>query len=129
MSVTVQAGSTLGFDKFWRWLKQHPNCILRAGTADVWLHDQDDLHWHVDEDPDRNPSVQLVRGKQLVGEIVLDVRDVLFVQATPDGEANEGHFLFEVVGGGRDEPYAVYHFLLSHGLDGEGGHPGGGLKH
>jgi hypothetical protein len=83
----------------------------------------------VDEDPDRNPSVQLVRGKQLVAEIVLDVRDVLFVQATPDGEANEGHFLFEVVGGGREEPYPVYHFLLGHGLDAEEGHPGGGLKH
>jgi hypothetical protein len=129
MAVTVQAGSTLGFDKFWRWLKQHPNCILRAGTSDVWLHDQDDLHWHVDEDPDRNPSVQLLRGKQLLGEIVLDVRDVLFVQATPDGESTEGHFLFEVVGGGREEPYPVYHFLLGHGLDGEGGHPGSGLKH
>jgi hypothetical protein len=129
MAVTVQAGSTLGFDKFWRWLKQHPNCILRAGTSDVWLHDQDDLHWHVDEDPDRNPSVQLLRGKQLLGEIVLDVRDVLFVQATPDGESTEGHFLFEVVGGGREEPYPVYHFLLGHGLDGEGGHPGAGLKH
>src|SRR5512136_489800 len=129
MAVTVQAGSTLAFDKFWRWLKQHPNCILRAGTPDVWLHDQDDLHRHVDEDPERNPSVQLLRGKQLLAEIVLDVRDVLFVQATPDGEPGEGHFLFEVVGGGRDEPYAVYHFLLGHGLEEDGGHPAGGLKH
>jgi len=129
MSVTVQSGSTLAFDRFWRWLKQHPNCILRAGTADVWLYDQEDLHWHLDEDPDRSPTVQLVRGKQLVGEVVLDVRDALFVQATPEGDAADGHFLFEVVGGGRDEPYAVYHFLVAHGLDEEGGHPGGGLKH
>jgi hypothetical protein len=129
MSVTVQSGSTLAFDRFWRWLKQHPNCVLRAGTSDVWLYDQEDLHWHLDEDPDRNPTVQLVQGKQLVGEIVLDVRDALFVQATPEGDAADGHFLFEVVGGGREEPYPVYHFLVAHGLDEEAGHAGVGLKH
>jgi len=128
MSVTVQSGATVTFDRFWRWLKQHANCILRAGTNEVWLYDHDDLHWHLDEDPERNPTVQLVRGKEVLSEMVLDVREALFVQATRDGEEAEGQFLFEVVGGGRDEPYAVYHFLVAHGLDDEGTHPGS-LKH
>jgi hypothetical protein len=129
MSVTVQSGATIAFDRFWRWIKQHPNCILRAGTPDVWLHDHEDLHWHLDEDAERNPLVQLVRGKQLLAEIVLDVRDALFVQVTPEGgEGAERSYLFEVVGGGRDEPYAVYHFLVAHGLEDEGAHAAG-LKH
>jgi hypothetical protein len=129
MSVTVQAGATLPFDRFWKWLKHHPNCILRAGTTDVWLYDQDDLHWHLEENPDRNPSVQLVRGKQVLAEIVLEVREVVFVQSTLDSEEDgERHFLFEVVGGDRTEPYAVYHFLLAHGFE-EEPHQQGGLKH
>ncbi len=127
MSVSVQAGTTLPFERFWRWLKQHVNCIVRAGTGDSWLHDQEAFHWHLEEDEQRSPVVQLVWGKLLVGEMVLDVRDVLYVQAVPDPEAGEpGHFLFELVGGGG-EPYPVYHFLLAHGFEEEGRH--GGLKH
>jgi hypothetical protein len=129
MSVSVQAGTTLPFERFWRWLKQHANCILRAGTADSWLHDQEAFHWHLEEDADRNPTVQLVWGKLLVGEMVLEVREALYVQATPDAEGGEpGQFLFEVVSGSRSEPYPMYHFLLAHGLEEDGSHPGG-LKH
>lgn len=121
MSVTVATGSTLTFDRFWRWLKRHSNCIVRAGTPDCFLHDQEDLHWHLDEDDDRVPTVQLVRGKQVLAEVAIDVRDVLFVQQLPDPEGEAGQFLFELVGGG-DEPYAVYHFVLGHAFDDEGGH-------
>jgi hypothetical protein len=129
MPLTVQSGATLPFERFWKWLKHHPNCILRAGTTDVWLYDQDDLHWHLEENPDRNPSVQLVRGKQVLAEIVLEVREVVFVQSTLDSEEDgERHFLFEVVGGDRTEPYAVYHFLVAHGFE-EEPHQQGGLKH
>jgi hypothetical protein len=128
MSVRVQTGATLPFERFWRWLKQHSNCIVRAGTADAQLHDQEAFHWHLEEDSERNPLVQLIWGKLMVGEMALDVRDVLFVQATPDAEGGEpGQFLFELVGGSREEPYAVYHFLLAHGLEEEGERPG--LKH
>jgi hypothetical protein len=122
MAVTVETGTTLQFDRFWRWLRRHGNCILRAGTPDSYLYDQDDLHWHLDEDEDRVPVVQLVRGKQILGEIVIEVRDVLFVQAVPDAEGEPGHFVFELVGGGGDEPYAVYHFLLAHGFEEEASH-------
>jgi len=129
MSVTVETGTTLAFDRFWRWLKQHVNCIVRAGTGDVILHDQEAFHWNLDEDEERNPSVQLVWGKLLVAELLLDIRDILYVEATPEegGEA-EGQFLFELVGGSREEPYPVYHFLMAHGFEDEGKHQVG-LKH
>ena len=64
-----------------------------------------------------------------IGELVIDVRDVLYVEATPDEGGEAGHFLFELVGGSKEEPYAVYHFILGHAFEGEGGHPAGGLKH
>lgn len=118
----METGSTITFDRFWRWLKRHPNCILRAGTPDATLYDDEDLHWHLDEEEDRTPSVQLLRGKQLLAELAIEVRDVLFVQMLPDPDGGQGQFLFELVGGGGDEPYAVYHFLLAHGFDEEAGH-------
>jgi hypothetical protein len=130
MSVTVETGTTLAFDRFWRWLKGHRNCIVRAGTVDTYLHDQEAFHWHLEEDAERNPVVQLVWGKLLVGELVMDVRDVLYVEVTPDEGGQPGHFVFELVGGSKEEPYAVYHFLLGHGFEDESGHAGGGgLKH
>jgi hypothetical protein len=121
MPVTVETGTSLAFDRFWRFLRRHPNCILRAGTADSYLYDADDLHWHLDEDDDRTPTVQLVRGKQILGEIVIDLREVLFVQALPDPDGEEGQYVFELVGGG-DEPYPLFHFVLAHGFDEEGAH-------
>ena len=136
MSLTVETGTTLPFDRFWRWLKRHSNCIVRAGTADTFLHDQEAFHWHLEEDAERNPVVQLVWGKLLVAELVLDVRDALYVEATPDAPeegsppapGEEAQFLFEVIGGSREEPYAVYHFVMAHGFEEEGGHAPG-LKH
>jgi hypothetical protein len=126
MEVRVASGTTLPFDRFWRWLKQHANCIVRAGTPDTWLHDQEAFHWHLQEDEARNPVTQLVWGKHLVAELVLDVRDTLFVQATPDPEGAEaGQVLFELIGG-QGEPYPLYHFLLAHGLDDD---EKPGLKH
>ncbi len=128
MSVSVETGTTLTFERFWRWLKHHPNCILRAGTVDVYLYDQEAFHWHLEEDTERNPVVQLVSGKLLVAEMVLDVRDVLYVEATPDPGGERGQFLFELVGGSKEEPYAVYHFAVAHGFQDEERHPAG-LKH
>jgi len=119
MSVTVETGVTLPFDRFWKWLKRHPHCILRAGTPDAYLYDQDDLHWHLDEDDDRVPTVQLMRAKALLAEVALEPRDILFVQVTPDPDGEAGQHLFEVIGGG-ESPYAVYHFLLAHGFEDEG---------
>ena len=128
MAVTVETGTTLSFDRFWKFLKRHANCIVRAGTADTFLYDQDAFHWRLDEDEDRNPILQLVWAKSLVAELVMDVRDVLYVEATPDPDGEAGHFVFELVGGSKDEPYAVYHVVLTHGFEEEGAHAGG-LKH
>lgn len=122
MPVTVETGATLAFDRFWRWLRRHANCILRAGTPDAFFYDSDDLHWHLEEDEDRVPTVQLLRGKQLLAELVMETRDLLFVQALPDPEGEQGHYLFEIVGGTGDEPYPVYHFVLAHGFDEEAAH-------
>lgn len=123
MAVTVETGATLSFERFWRWLRRHANCILRAGTPDSFLYDADDLHWHLDEDEERVPTVQLMRGKQLLGELVLETREVLFVQAVPDPDGEQGQFVFELVGGaGGEEPYALYHFVLAHGFDEETAH-------
>jgi hypothetical protein len=128
MSVTVETGSTVAFDRFWRWLKHHANCIVRAGTVDTFLHDHDQFHWHLEEDPERNPVVQLVSGKLLVAEMVMDVRDVLYVEATPEVGGEPGQFVFELVGGSKEEPYAVYHFVMAHAFQDEERHPAG-LKH
>lgn len=128
MGVTVQTGTTLAFERFWRWLLDHPNCILRAGSSDCALYDQEELHWHLGEDPDRHPFVQLVWGKRIVGEMVLDVHEVLFVQATPDTDPEDpGRFLFELIGGPKEEAYTLYHFLVAHGLEEEEAHQA--LKH
>ena len=128
MSVTVETGTTLDFDRFWRWLKHHANCIVRAGTVDAYLHDQEAFHWYLEEDADRNPVVQLVWGKLTVGELALDVRDVLYVEATPSEEGEAGQYLFEVIGGSKEEPFPVYHFLMAHGFEEEAVHQRG-LKH
>ena len=125
MAVTIplQTGSVLTLDRFWRWIKDHPNCILRAGTSDAFFYDHDDLHWHLAEDPGRNLTVQLISGKELLGEIVINARDVLFVQAEPDAESGEpGRFLFELVGGAQEETYALYHFLVAHAFEDESTH-------
>lgn len=117
MGVTVETGTTMEFDRFWRWLRRHIHCIVRAGTADAYLYDQEDLHWHLDEDEDRTPIVQLMRGKQLVAELVLEVGDLLFVQVMPDPDGEAGQHVFELIGGEAGAPQAVYHFVLTHGLD------------
>ncbi|MEW5848350.1 MAG: hypothetical protein AB2A00_06025 [Myxococcota bacterium] len=126
MTTRIVTGPSLDFDRFWRWLKNHPNCILEAGTPDCMMHDHDSLHWHLTEDEERNPVVQLILGKMLVGEMVLDVHDALFVQSTlaeasaEDTEDEEpGHCLFEVMTGSSDEPVSRYHFVLAHGYDEE----------
>lgn len=136
MSITVQTGTTLKFDRFWKWLREHPNCILRAGTEEIWLFDQEELHWHLEEDAHRNPVVQLISGKRVFAELVMDVRDVLFVQATHAGAGLQGELqngeqatLFEVVTSTEGEGFAPYHFLLAHPFEEAQQTHATGLKH
>ena len=60
------AAETLAFDAFWTWLQAHPNCIIRAGTPEAVLYDDEDLHWHFTAEGSDTLVVQVLRGKRLV---------------------------------------------------------------
>jgi hypothetical protein len=130
MSTTTQT-TPLTFDAFWRWLQDHRSCVLRVGAGDAVLFDHELGHWELFEEPDNRAVVQLVMGKGLVGELVIERADVLFVQVHPDPEDPQRQaFVFDCIGGPREDSYPLYHFVLSHGMDGG---PGGAqhsmLKH
>lgn len=113
----------LTFDQFWRWLMDHRNCVVRAGTADVALMDNELLHWDFFDEEDGRAVCQAIVGKSLVGELVIERSDVLFVQAQPDLEnPTSGYWAFECIGGPREESYPLYHFVLTHGMEGAQGH-------
>ncbi|MGQ0507355.1 MAG: hypothetical protein ACT4TC_18775 [Myxococcaceae bacterium] len=128
MPTDVQTGTGITFERFWRWLQAHRNCILRAGGLDAYLYDQEDLHWHLLEDGQKNPIVQLCRAKQVVAELLMDVRDVLFVQYLPEPGNDGGQYLFELVGEPQGESITLYQFLIEHGFTDEGEHTSA-LKH
>lgn len=110
--------TTLPFERFWRFLKEHPNCIVEAGTATSSLFDFEDLHWGLIQEEDGRAVAQLVRGKNLVGEIIIDPAEVAYVGASPDAEgAARGQWVFEAMGGNRDQEYVVAYFVLNHGLE------------
>ncbi len=64
--------STLDLDVFWNWLVLHPNCVVRAATVDALLCDDEDFHWQFVSENDNLLIAQLVYGKRLVGEILID---------------------------------------------------------
>lgn len=129
MPSTTSTAAPLTFDAFWRFLTDHRNCLVRAGAGDTVLLDHESLHWDFFDEEDGRAVCQLVLGKALVGELVMERSDILFVQASPDVETpGQGYWLFECMGGPKDETYPVYHFVLSHGLEGtQASHQG--LKH
>jgi len=106
---------TLSFDEFWSWLVAHPNCILRAGTPDTAIYDDDDLHWHFDSEGPEVKLVQLIRGKRLMSELILQTDSVSYIQGY-EGD-NEGEFIFELISESERERVAAYFFVLSHGFD------------
>ena len=123
MTANIATGTHLSFHVFWKWLKEHPNCLLRAGTADAALYDHDMVHWYLFEDEDRNPVVQLILGKTLMGEMVLDVQDVLYVQVTVERHEDDPPVhLFEAMAGSASEAVPAYQFVLVHGMEGQGRH-------
>ncbi len=111
---STDSAPTLSFETFWQWVMQHANCILRAGTRDALLFDDEDLHWHFAADGVL-VFVQVIRGKRLMGELVIDTSRVAYVQALP--EEPEGEWLFELVSEGGTELSAEYHFVVSHAFD------------
>lgn len=112
--ATPDLPTTVAVDKFWNWLKSHANCIVRAGTPEALLFDDDDFHWHFSTEEDGTLLVQLIRGKKYVGEIALVPADIAYVQVEP---REEGEYLFELISENENERVAAYHFVLSHGYD------------
>jgi hypothetical protein len=110
-----QDSPTLSFDEFWRWLVLHPNCILRAGTADTVLYDDEDLHWHFASEAPDALLCQLIRGKRLLGELVIKPETVAYVQGYRGDHDDE--FVFEMIEEAEEDRTAVYFFVLSHAFD------------
>jgi hypothetical protein len=110
---------TLSFEPFWSWLAGHPNCILRAGTPEAVLYDDDDLHWHFANEGPGVHLVQVLRGKRLVGELVVEPEGVSYVQGSAGEE--EGEFVFELIAENESEQVASWFFVLSHGYEAEQG--------
>jgi len=119
--------TTLSFEPFWGWLASHPNCILRAGTPDTVLYDDEDLHWHFGSEGDATMSVQVLRGKRLLGEILVEPEQVSYVQGTAGEE--EGEYVFELITENESDQVASWFFVLSHGYETEGATPVHGRVH
>ena len=115
-------GTTLPFDAFWNWVQTHPNCIIRAGTPEAVVYDHEDLHWHFTAEGAESLVVQVFRGKQLVGEIVITPGDVSYVQGMA-GEEDE--FVFDCISETQTDRVAAYYFVLSHGYEAQD-RPGSG---
>jgi hypothetical protein len=112
---------TLPFETFWSWLVTHPNCVLRAGTPEVILYDDEDLHWHFAAETAQTLLIQVIRGKRLMGEILLEPEQVTYVEGSA-GE-REDEYLFELVSETEADRVATYFFVLTHGYDGEQAQP------
>lgn len=126
--VPSTASAPLTFDQFWRWLSEHRNCLVRCGTADMQLFDHESLHWDFFDEDGGQAIVQGILGKALVGELIVERADVVFVQGTPDVEnPQSGHWVFECQGGKKEESYPLYVFVMAHGMEGAGAHQP--LKH
>ncbi len=106
---------TMSVENFWSWLMGHANCILRAGTTDAVLYDDEDLHWHFAADSDGRWVVQVIRGKRILGEFFVDPARVAFVQAV-GGEAEDEH-AFELMEESESEQYPAYVFVLAHAFE------------
>lgn len=117
----MDAPFTLSFRAFWEWLTAHPNCIIRAGTPEVVLYDDDDLHWHFTEDTDGTVLVQLLHGKRMLGELFLEAEQVSFVEAVPQEHPEEHPF--ELISETTGERFAPYFFVMAHGYDEEPASP------
>ena len=114
-SSTLASPGTLSFLDFWRWLTAHPNCILRAGTTDSVLYDQEDFYWHFGSEETGTLLVQVVRGKRMIGEIFVDPEEIDYVESSP-GEM-EGEFLFQLVSEVESGPSRLFFFGMVHAYD------------
>lgn len=123
MSSQASAAAPLTFEQFWKWLNSHRNCLVRAGSGDVMLFDHEMLHWDFFDEPEGEAVCQLIAGKALVGELVIERSEVLFVQASVDlDDPQRGHWMFECMAGGGGESVPLASFVLVHGMETPAGH-------
>lgn len=117
---------TLSFERFWDWIQLHPNCIIRAGSGSTVIFDDEDFHWHFALEGRETYLVQMIRGKRMIAELLIEAQDVAYVQHQV-GEHDE--YLFDLIAEGADRRDVVCHFVVTHGFE-EGddaeGTPGGG---
>ncbi len=117
MNLTKSLGATLRFDEFWRWLREHSDCILEAGTTSATLIDFDDYHWVFLEE-EGQAVVQMRRGKDVVGELLINPAEVLFVEGALDVESgSQSQWIFEAMCGTKEEPAPAWFFLMAHGME------------
>ncbi|WP_105101395.1 hypothetical protein [Microbulbifer pacificus] len=105
---------TLTLQDFWPWLADHCNCILRAGTPDSILYDDDDFFWRFTHENANTLLVQLVKGKRLVGEVFIEPDLVSSVRITP-GEKED--VIFDLMAEADGEEQVLYYFVMAHGYD------------
>ncbi|MEJ2085976.1 MAG: hypothetical protein P8Y44_09905 [Acidobacteriota bacterium] len=108
---------TLPFDRFWEWLVRHSNCILRAGSREAVLYDDEDYHWHFASEDHGTWLVQVIRGKRLVGELLIAEDRVAYVQGQVGDQA--GEYVFDLVASDELDPGSAFFFVLSHGYESE----------
>ena len=106
---------TLDLAEFWPWLMTHPNCILRAGTPETIIYDDDDLHWIFGLEEPKTMFVQILRGKRPVGEILVSPDQVTHVRGF-SGDL-DGEFIFELMSDSDSGPFSSFFFVLTHGPD------------
>ena len=127
-AMAPKKAEPLMFDVFWKWLTDHPNCLMRVMSGDMTVQDNELLHWDI-FDEDGRAVVQMIQGKTLVAEMVIDRAQVKFVQAYPDPEeAASGQWMFECISGSDgEESFPLFGFVMAHGMDQMQGHAQ--LKH
>ncbi|BBM00039.1 hypothetical protein [Microbulbifer sp. GL-2] len=102
------------FKEFWAWLAEHPNCILRAGSTDSVVYDDDDYHWLFAEEDAHTLLIQVMRGKRPVAEFFVEPAHVSSVRVSA-GE--RGEFNFDLVTEIHGQVQVIFYFVLSHGLE------------
>ncbi len=108
----LQSHRVITFDEFWRWLQGHTSCILSVATPDAVIYDLEELHWQLGIEDGGNLVVQVLRGKSLVGEVVIVPQEIAYVQVEPQGEQEH---VFDCVTLAEGEPVASYSIAVSHG--------------
>ena len=124
MSTWLSGNKPLTFPAFWEWLKDHANCIVGASWGPGALFDDDALHWVLSDQEDRRAIVQVIKGKNLVGELLIDGREIDEVEVLPDSEnVQSGQFVAELLSSAADGRQSMGHIVLAHGVEDTLGHP------